>query len=175
MDPYPSPKVAGGTDKFGVIEKRACSKNENDLMPSNDDNLIVRRLCTVQSHPDLRHGGALQPHLLTRVGMMFFETGMIYPLSVVTSLGVYLSGSNLDLSASSDFLLPRNLAADVQPPYPRGGNPSTSEGGLDGYTELAQGGEVKPEGRRLSDHANLLDPRRPAIERGFDPFYNLIL
>jgi len=27
--------------------------------------------------------------------MIFFETGMIYSLSVVASLGVYLSGSNI--------------------------------------------------------------------------------
>ncbi|KAJ7479222.1 hypothetical protein FB451DRAFT_175130 [Mycena latifolia] len=62
--------------------------------------LIVRRLWTVESHTDLRPGGALQPHFLSRVGMMFFETGMIYLLSVVASLGVYLSGSNLEYVAS---------------------------------------------------------------------------
>ncbi|KAJ7691139.1 hypothetical protein B0H17DRAFT_1331188 [Mycena rosella] len=58
--------------------------------------LIVRRLFTADA--DLR--GAIQPHFLTRVGMIFFETGMIYTLTVIASLGVYLSGSNLEFVVS---------------------------------------------------------------------------
>ncbi|KAJ6518355.1 hypothetical protein DFH09DRAFT_1287574 [Mycena vulgaris] len=60
--------------------------------------LIVRRLFTVRSTADMR--GTMQTHFLTRVGMIFFETGVIYTLSVIASLGVYLSGSNLQYVAS---------------------------------------------------------------------------
>ncbi|KAJ7459020.1 hypothetical protein FB451DRAFT_1406185 [Mycena latifolia] len=40
--------------------------------------LIVRRLFTLGSHPKLC--GALQPHFLARVGIIFFETGLIYTI-----------------------------------------------------------------------------------------------
>ncbi|KAJ7466493.1 hypothetical protein FB451DRAFT_1402221 [Mycena latifolia] len=60
--------------------------------------LICRRLFTVGSSPELR--GPLQPHLLTRIGTIFFETGLIYTLSVIASLGVYLSRSSLEYVAS---------------------------------------------------------------------------
>ncbi|KAJ7458989.1 hypothetical protein FB451DRAFT_1406153 [Mycena latifolia] len=60
--------------------------------------LIVRRLFTVGSRPELC--GALQPHFLTRVGIIFFETGLIYTISIIASLGVYLSNSNLEYVAA---------------------------------------------------------------------------
>ncbi|KAJ6518398.1 hypothetical protein DFH09DRAFT_998263 [Mycena vulgaris] len=60
--------------------------------------LIVRRLFTVEYKTKLH--GATQTHFLTRVAMIFFETGMIYTLSVVAALGVYLSGSNLEYVAT---------------------------------------------------------------------------
>ncbi|KAJ6557046.1 hypothetical protein DFH09DRAFT_1084394 [Mycena vulgaris] len=59
---------------------------------------IVRRLFTVDYKTNLH--GATQTHFLTRVSMVFFETGMIYTLSVVAALGVYLSGSNLEYVAT---------------------------------------------------------------------------
>jgi len=59
--------------------------------------LIMRRLFVVEDGGNFR--GAIQPHFLTRVAMIFFETGMIYTLFVIASLGVYLSGSNLEYVA----------------------------------------------------------------------------
>ncbi|KAJ7086784.1 hypothetical protein B0H15DRAFT_986058 [Mycena belliarum] len=60
--------------------------------------LIVRRLLKAEFRPDLR--GRLPPHFLVRVGKIFFETGLFYTLSVVASLVVYLSASNLSYVAS---------------------------------------------------------------------------
>jgi hypothetical protein len=59
--------------------------------------------------------GAIEPHFLTRVAMIFFETGMIYTLFVVASLGIYLSGSHLEYVAS---LAVRPLSL-LQTPPPR--------------------------------------------------------
>jgi hypothetical protein len=61
--------------------------------------LIMRRLFVVED------GGndfcrERRPQFLTRVAMIFFETGMIYTLFVIASLGVYLSDSNLEYVAS---------------------------------------------------------------------------
>ncbi|KAJ7458922.1 hypothetical protein FB451DRAFT_1563789 [Mycena latifolia] len=68
--------------------------------------LIVRRLFTVGSRPELR--GALQPHFLTRVGVIFFETGLIYTVSVIATLAVYLSNSNLEyvVAGSAIHIIP---------------------------------------------------------------------
>ncbi|KAJ7671498.1 hypothetical protein DFH06DRAFT_1177721 [Mycena polygramma] len=60
--------------------------------------LIVRRLFWIEDQPDLR--GAIRPHILTRIATISFETGLIYTLSIVASLGVYLAGSNLEYVAS---------------------------------------------------------------------------
>ncbi|KAJ6528238.1 hypothetical protein DFH09DRAFT_1371272 [Mycena vulgaris] len=62
--------------------------------PSLLADLIVRRLFTVEHKANLH--GETQAHFLTRVAMVFFETGMIYTLSIIAALGVYLSGSNLE-------------------------------------------------------------------------------
>ncbi|KAF7357284.1 hypothetical protein MSAN_01323800 [Mycena sanguinolenta] len=55
--------------------------------------LIIRKLLKVRS--DLNARGAIRVHTLTRIAMIFFETGLIYTLSVFFSLGIYLSRSNL--------------------------------------------------------------------------------
>ncbi|KAJ6572449.1 hypothetical protein DFH09DRAFT_1152964 [Mycena vulgaris] len=60
--------------------------------------LIIRRLLAVGSSAALR--GAIQPHFLSRVASIFFETGLIYTLFIIASLGVYLSGSNLEYVAA---------------------------------------------------------------------------
>lgn len=60
--------------------------------------LIIRRLYRVEFHPHLR--GQIRPHILTRIATIFFETGLIYTLSVVVSLGIYLTRSNLQYIAS---------------------------------------------------------------------------
>ncbi|KAJ7895069.1 hypothetical protein B0H13DRAFT_2035202 [Mycena leptocephala] len=60
--------------------------------------LIIRRLYRVEFHPQLR--GQIRPHILTRIATIFFETGLIYTLSVVVSLGIYLTRSNLQYVAS---------------------------------------------------------------------------
>ncbi|KAJ7470029.1 hypothetical protein B0H11DRAFT_1389142 [Mycena galericulata] len=59
---------------------------------------IVRRLFKVEQRKDLR--GSIEPHFLTRVATIFFESGMIYSLSIIASLGVYLTDSNLQYVAS---------------------------------------------------------------------------
>ncbi|KAJ7746307.1 hypothetical protein B0H16DRAFT_1556963 [Mycena metata] len=69
--------------------------------------LIIRRLCTVANLP-----GSLVPHVFTRIATIFFETGLIYTLSIIASLGVYLKGSNLEYVASLSVSLsefPRRL------------------------------------------------------------------
>ncbi|KAJ7911430.1 hypothetical protein B0H13DRAFT_572569, partial [Mycena leptocephala] len=60
--------------------------------------LIIRRLYRVEFHPHLR--GRIRPHILTRIATIFFETGLIYTLSVIASLGVYLTGSELQFVAA---------------------------------------------------------------------------
>ncbi|KAJ7039695.1 hypothetical protein C8F04DRAFT_1086282 [Mycena alexandri] len=61
--------------------------------------LIIRRLCMVADLP-----GSLLPHVLTRIATIFFETGLIYTLSIIASLGVYLKGSNLEYVASLSMI-----------------------------------------------------------------------
>ncbi|KAF7374842.1 hypothetical protein MSAN_00370200 [Mycena sanguinolenta] len=63
-----------------------------------DEHLIVRRLLTVEFRPSVRDG--IQPNILTRVAVVFFETGLIYTLSIMVSLGVYVTGSNLEYVAT---------------------------------------------------------------------------
>ncbi|KAJ7105554.1 hypothetical protein C8R44DRAFT_858497 [Mycena epipterygia] len=60
--------------------------------------LIIRLLWKVEWRGDLR--GMIQPHFLSRVAKIFFETGLIYTLSVIASLGVYLTGSHLKYVAA---------------------------------------------------------------------------
>ncbi|KAJ7685830.1 hypothetical protein B0H17DRAFT_1204662 [Mycena rosella] len=60
--------------------------------------LIVRRLWRAEVQMSLR--GVIQAHFLSRVAIVFFETGMIYTLSVIITLGIYLSGINLEYVAS---------------------------------------------------------------------------
>ncbi|KAJ6577505.1 hypothetical protein B0H19DRAFT_1252845 [Mycena capillaripes] len=60
--------------------------------------LILRRLFRIDQQPHLR--GVIRPHLLTRIATIFLETGLIYTLSVVASLGVYLTGSRLEYVAA---------------------------------------------------------------------------
>ncbi|KAF8207036.1 hypothetical protein K438DRAFT_1931134 [Mycena galopus ATCC 62051] len=60
--------------------------------------LIIHRLLTVEFHSKIR--GAIQSHILTRIATIFFETGVIYTLSVIASLGVYLAKSNLEYVAT---------------------------------------------------------------------------
>ncbi|KAJ7895072.1 hypothetical protein B0H13DRAFT_1885689 [Mycena leptocephala] len=60
--------------------------------------LIIRRLIQIEHHPGLR--GGIRPHILTRIATIFFETGLIYTLSVIASLGVYLTGSELEFVAA---------------------------------------------------------------------------
>ncbi|KAJ7809912.1 hypothetical protein B0H14DRAFT_2453594 [Mycena olivaceomarginata] len=58
--------------------------------------LIIRKL--LECGPTIP--GGIQPHILTRIANIFFETGLIYTLSVVLSLGIYLTGSNLEYVVS---------------------------------------------------------------------------
>ncbi|KAJ7189813.1 hypothetical protein GGX14DRAFT_607822 [Mycena pura] len=60
--------------------------------------LIIRRL--IKTEFRLNKGVAIQRHILTRIATIFFETGLIYTLSIIASLGVYLAGSSLDYVAS---------------------------------------------------------------------------
>jgi len=60
--------------------------------------LIVHRLLTVEFRPSIRNG--IQPHILTRVAVVFFETGLIYTLSILVSLGFYVARSNLEYVAT---------------------------------------------------------------------------
>ncbi|KAJ6488148.1 hypothetical protein C8R47DRAFT_509063 [Mycena vitilis] len=60
--------------------------------------LIVRRLFWIEDQPDLR--GFIRPHILTQIATISFETGLIYTLSIVVSLGIYLAGSKLEYVAS---------------------------------------------------------------------------
>lgn len=60
--------------------------------------LIIRRLFGIERQ--LYLGGVIPPHLLTRIVTIFLETGLIYTLSVVASLGVYFTGSNLEFVAA---------------------------------------------------------------------------
>ncbi|KAJ7809899.1 hypothetical protein B0H14DRAFT_3874462 [Mycena olivaceomarginata] len=60
--------------------------------------LIIRKLLKIEFSPKIR--GAIQPHILTRIAKIFFETGLIYSLSVVLSLAIYLAGSNLQYVVS---------------------------------------------------------------------------
>ncbi|KAJ7809909.1 hypothetical protein B0H14DRAFT_1286801 [Mycena olivaceomarginata] len=60
--------------------------------------LIIRRLLIIEFIPMIR--GAIRPHILTRIATIFFETGLIYSLSVVLSLGIYLTRSNLEYVVS---------------------------------------------------------------------------
>ncbi|KAJ6498219.1 hypothetical protein DFH09DRAFT_1376199 [Mycena vulgaris] len=96
--------------------------------------LIVRRLFTVEYNANLQ--GATQAHFLTRVAMIFFETGMIYTLSVVAALGVYLSGSNLEhvatlalihiIPITCNLLLIRVEGINRAGPHPSGSSKSKS-------------------------------------------------
>ncbi|KAJ6468331.1 hypothetical protein C8R45DRAFT_1018353 [Mycena sanguinolenta] len=61
--------------------------------------LIIHRLLTVVFRLNV-HGGTIRPHILTRIATTFFETGLIYTLSVIASLGVYLARSNLEYVAT---------------------------------------------------------------------------
>ncbi|KAJ7169376.1 hypothetical protein C8R43DRAFT_1121248 [Mycena crocata] len=56
--------------------------------------LIVRRLIMLESPQNVR------PHLLSRIAKIFFETGLVYTLSIIASLGIYLTNSNLEYVAS---------------------------------------------------------------------------
>ncbi|KAJ7263962.1 hypothetical protein C8J57DRAFT_1333239 [Mycena rebaudengoi] len=60
--------------------------------------LIIRRLVVIQLEPRLM--GQVQPHILSKVAIIFFESGLLYTLSVVVSLGVYLTGSNIEYASS---------------------------------------------------------------------------
>ncbi|KAJ7270233.1 hypothetical protein C8J57DRAFT_1180349 [Mycena rebaudengoi] len=60
--------------------------------------LIIYRLISIQYRPALR--GNIQPHFLSRVAILFFESGLLYTLSIIASLGIYLTGSNLEYVAS---------------------------------------------------------------------------
>ncbi|KAJ7105640.1 hypothetical protein C8R44DRAFT_715352 [Mycena epipterygia] len=60
--------------------------------------LIIRRLWKTEGRGDLL--GTIQPHFLSRIAKIFFETGLVYTLSVIASLGVYLTGSNLEYVAA---------------------------------------------------------------------------
>jgi hypothetical protein len=64
--------------------------------------LIIRKL--LECRPTIP--GGIQPHILTRIANIFFETGLIYTLSVVLSLGIYLTGSNLEYVVSLAVGLP---------------------------------------------------------------------
>jgi hypothetical protein len=64
--------------------------------------LIIRKL--LECGPTIP--GGIQPHILTRIASIFFETGLIYTLSVVLSLGIYLTGSNLEYVVSLAVGLP---------------------------------------------------------------------
>ncbi|KAJ7900514.1 hypothetical protein B0H13DRAFT_1883417 [Mycena leptocephala] len=60
--------------------------------------LIIRKLLKIEF--DLKTHRTTQPHILTRIATIFFETGLIYTLSVVVSLAIYLTGSNLQYVVS---------------------------------------------------------------------------
>ncbi|KAJ7255180.1 hypothetical protein C8J57DRAFT_603266 [Mycena rebaudengoi] len=60
--------------------------------------LIIRRLVSIQSLPELI--GDIQPHFLSRVARLFFESGLLYTLSIIASLGVYITGSELEYVAT---------------------------------------------------------------------------
>ncbi|KAJ7255198.1 hypothetical protein C8J57DRAFT_603448 [Mycena rebaudengoi] len=64
--------------------------------------LIIRRLVSIQSHPELR--GDIQPHFLSRVAKLFFESGLLYTLSIIASLGVYITGNQLEYVATGAMI-----------------------------------------------------------------------
>ncbi|KAJ7255188.1 hypothetical protein C8J57DRAFT_1721775 [Mycena rebaudengoi] len=64
--------------------------------------LIIRRLISIQSRPELR--GDIQPHFLSRVAKLFFEFGLLYTLSIIASLGVYITGSELEYVAAGAMI-----------------------------------------------------------------------
>ncbi|KAJ7617979.1 hypothetical protein FB45DRAFT_840771 [Roridomyces roridus] len=67
--------------------------------------LITRRLFTAgNSREQTPSPNTLPSHFFDRAAMIFFETGMIYSLSVVASLGVYLSGSNIEYVATVSMI-----------------------------------------------------------------------
>ncbi|KAF7330218.1 hypothetical protein MVEN_02458900 [Mycena venus] len=86
--------------------------------------LIIHRLLTVEFRPAIR--GPIRPHILTQIATIFFETGLIYTLSVIASLGVYLARSNLEYVATlamihiipitCNLLLIRVGGVSVEPP-----------------------------------------------------------
>ncbi|KAF7336126.1 hypothetical protein MVEN_02159700 [Mycena venus] len=65
--------------------------------------LIIRRLCMIKSLPNMHD--YVRPHIITRIATIFFETGLVYTLSIIVSLGLYLSGSSLQYVASLACLL----------------------------------------------------------------------
>ncbi|KAJ7255197.1 hypothetical protein C8J57DRAFT_1655917 [Mycena rebaudengoi] len=64
--------------------------------------LIIRRLVSIQSRLELR--GDIQPHFLSRVAKLFFESGLLCSLSIILSLGVYLIGSELKYVATGAMI-----------------------------------------------------------------------
>lgn len=44
--------------------------------------------------------GRVQPHILSKVAVIFFESGLLYTLSVVVFLAIYLTGSNIKYAFS---------------------------------------------------------------------------
>ncbi|KAJ7622604.1 hypothetical protein DFH06DRAFT_1305581 [Mycena polygramma] len=58
--------------------------------------LIIRRLLRIEHHLC----STIRPHLLSRIAAVFFETGLIYTISVVVSLVLYLTGNALEYVAS---------------------------------------------------------------------------
>ncbi|KAJ6578887.1 hypothetical protein DFH09DRAFT_1449247 [Mycena vulgaris] len=67
--------------------------NGHNIIPVLSDTLLLTFTTSVITT-------YLITHFLTRVAMVFFETGMIYTLSVIVALGVYLSWSNLKYVAT---------------------------------------------------------------------------
>jgi len=61
--------------------------------------LIIRRLLRAD-RADSGNSITIKPHVLSRVATIFLETGLVYTLSVITSLIVYLWGGHLHYAAA---------------------------------------------------------------------------
>ncbi|KAJ7893634.1 hypothetical protein B0H14DRAFT_2334731 [Mycena olivaceomarginata] len=59
---------------------------------------ILRRLMTIQFDPELQD--TIRPYSLARVSIILVESGLVYTVSMVISLGIFLSGSNFKYVSS---------------------------------------------------------------------------
>ncbi|KAJ7850915.1 hypothetical protein B0H14DRAFT_2342023 [Mycena olivaceomarginata] len=60
--------------------------------------LILRRLMTIQFDPELQD--TIRPYSFARISVILVESGLVYTVSMVISLGIFLSGSNFKYVSS---------------------------------------------------------------------------